>query len=228
MIKDQNMNSTLYDVTILEARQNVLLRHVQQMALHVGEYKWSCRTEDYHGWLKCDGRVLSCADYPYLYEIIGTTYGSDGIDEGSFKLPNFQGRVMAATSSNHSAGTIRGVETVTLTVSQIPGHTHTGYTGCNGTHTHDITDPTHTHTQTTINDDFNGSSGEPPGFSTDSTGNKIWNNISASTTGITINDGGAHTHYFNTNSTGGGLAHENMQPTIFAGNMFIFSGFVYC
>jgi microcystin-dependent protein len=43
------------------------------------------------------------------------------------------------------------------------------------------------------------------------------------TTGITINSNGSHTHDFTTNATGGGESHNNMQPTLFGGNIFILS-----
>ena len=114
---------------------------------------------------------------------------------------------------------------MTLNVSQMPGHSHTGTTSVSGSHSHSINDPAHTHTQTTINDDFNGSGGNPPGFMGDSTGSKTWSNINASTTGITINNNGTHTHTFTTDTTGGTQSHSNMQPTLFGGNMFIFAGF---
>ena len=49
-----------------------------------------------------------------------------------------------------------------------------------------VTDPGHTHSQTTINDDFNNSGANPPGFTQDSAGSRTWNNINSSTTGITV------------------------------------------
>jgi microcystin-dependent protein len=106
----------------------------------------------------------------------------------------------------------------------MPSHIHTGTTASDGSHTHDISDPGHTHTQTTTNDDFNNSGTNPPGFSADSAGTRTWNNINSSTTGITILSAGSHTHTFTTGSTGTGLAHNNMQPTLFIGNVFMFSG----
>jgi len=86
------------------------------------------------------------------------------------------------------------------------GHTHTGTTDSSGSHTHSITDPGHTHTQTTINDDFNSSGANPPGFAADSAGSRTWSNINSSTTGITINSGGSHTHTITSNSSTTGLS----------------------
>lgn len=63
-----------------------------------------------------------------------------------------------------------------------------------------------------------------------------WSNINSSTTGITINASGLHshsiaasgdhTHTFTTNSTGGDAAHNIMQPSVFIGNLFIYSDIV--
>ena len=69
-----------------------------------------------------------------------------------------------------------------------------------------FTDPGHTHTQTTINDDFNSSAGNPPGFIGDSAGSMTWNNINSATTGLSVDSGGAHSHVFTTGNTGGTLA----------------------
>jgi microcystin-dependent protein len=232
--------------------QSQTLPYIQEliynMSLHVGEYKMSARTTDFNGWFLCDGRSVERNTYPALYEIIGTSFGS--IDSNTFNIPNFNGRVFGQIGSSNILGTAVGSETHTLSVNEIPSHRHTGTTvsagahihtaACStaGNHAHTITDPGHTHTQTTINDDFNNSGATPPGFSADSAGSMTWNNINSSTTGITINSNGdhnhnvtiasngSHSHTFNTDYFGGGLAHNNMQPTLFGGNIFIFTGLV--
>jgi len=217
------MNSIIDNVHFLNSRTQSILKHIELNGPHVGDYKWSCRSNDYNGWILCDGRSVARDDYINLFHVTGTAFGST--NSNSFNLPNFQGRVMAGASSSHVVGVALGAETHTLDVTQIPGHTHTGSTGSAGAHTHSITDPGHTHSQTTINDDFNSSAGTPPGFIGDSSGSRTWDNINPSTTGITVNSGGAHTHNFTTDSTGGGLAHNNMQPTLYAGHVFIYTGF---
>lgn len=218
--------------------------------LHIGEYKWSARADDFSGWLKCDGRSLSREEYPELFEIMGTTFGSNDAD--TFKLPDLRGRVLGCAGqgvglTNRALGTVLGAETHTLTSGEMPNHTHTatsstegshnhgGWTNTEGLHSHTVNDPGHTHTQTTINDDYNNSGTDPPGFTADSSGSVTWNNINSSTTGITINTNGSHahtiasdgshTHTITVNSTGGGGAHNNMQPTAFAGSLFIFAGY---
>lgn len=199
-----------------------------QINLHIGEYKYSARSNDFNGWLKCDGRALSRADYPGLFDVLGTSFGSnDGL---TFNLPDMRGRVLGCVGqgtglTNRALGTMVGAETHALTSNEMPSHTHTATASNAGAHTHTINDPGHTHTQTTINDDFNNSGATPPGFSADSAGSITWSNISTSTTGITINSAGTHTHDITVLSTGGEQPHNNMQPTAFAANVFIFAGY---
>jgi microcystin-dependent protein len=220
------------------------------MGFHVGEYKWSARSNDYGNWYVCDGRSLSVNEYDELYQVIGTSFGSN--DAVSFKLPDLRGRVMGCIGTGtglttRTIGDKVGTETHILTTNEIPSHTHTntlsssgthnhgGSTSTGGVHSHTINDPGHTHTQTTINDDFNNSGATPPGFTADSAGSRTWTNINSSTTGITVNSNGdhlhtisndgSHVHTLTINNTGGGLAHNNMQPTTFAGNVFIYIGF---
>lgn len=185
---------------------------------NIGDLKWSIQSDDHEYWLKCDGRSVSKARYAALFSLIGTTYGSE--DAETFKLPDCRGRVVGCIGSGQglttrNAGVKVGTETHTLTVNEIPSHSH-GITDPG--HAHSITDPGHTHTQTTINDDFNQSGEDPPGFTADSAGSRTWNNINSSTTGISVN---SNTTGITVNNIGGGQAHNNMQPTIFIGNVFL-------
>lgn len=79
------------------------------------------------GWLACDGSLLPIAQYDVLYALIGTTYGGDGVN--TFALPDLRGRVPIHVGqgpglSNRVIGQTAGAEAVTLTVNQIPQHTH--------------------------------------------------------------------------------------------------------
>ncbi len=78
------------------------------------------------GWAFCDGRLLSIAQYDALFNLIGTTYGGDG--QTTFALPDLRGRIPihAGTGAGVSVvlGQIAGVESVTLTVNQLPAHGH--------------------------------------------------------------------------------------------------------
>lgn len=205
--------------------QGVLLSQSSSTVVAIGDYKWSARTADFDGWLVCDGRDVYRDAYPQLFAVIGTSFGA-GNGSTTFKLPDGRGRVpgMAGSGSGLTARTVGqtvGAEAHTLAANEMPAHDHTGSTNTTGAHGHTVNDPGHTHTQTTTNDDFNNSGANPPGFSADSAGTMTWNNISSSTTGITIGSNGSHSHTFTTSSIGGGLSHNNMQPTVFIGNMFI-------
>lgn len=171
----------------------------------------------------CDGRSLSRDHFKDLFYKIGTSFGNNC--GNTFSLPDCQGRVMAALDgSRRGLGFYTGAEEHTLTLDEMPSHTHTGTTMTSGQHSHNINDPGHEHSLTTNQDDFSNSGGSPPSFAADAGGPRSWNNISRSVTGISVNSNGDHSHSFITNVTGSGLAHNNMQPTVFIGNMFVFSG----
>jgi microcystin-dependent protein len=78
------------------------------------------------GWAFCDGALLPIADNDVLFTLIGTTYGGDG--QTTFALPDLRGRipVHAGTlgGSQFTLGESGGTEDVTLTVQQIPIHSH--------------------------------------------------------------------------------------------------------
>jgi microcystin-dependent protein len=80
------------------------------------------------GWMFCDGAQLPISENDVLFTLIGTTYGGDG--ESTFNLPNLQSRIPLhvgtnpATGSSYILGESGGVEQVTLSVNQIPAHSH--------------------------------------------------------------------------------------------------------
>lgn len=200
----------------------------------VGDLKYSARSNDHNGWLKCDGRSLTRAEYPDLFEVIGVSFGSN--DASTFKLPDTRGRVLGAIGAGSGLttrilGDTIGSETHTLTVSEMPSHLHTGTTDSSGTHTHMITDPGHTHNVGNTNLSNNlqtaGSIDDDQGAIPEQ--NLMYSQITtstSSTTGISINSDGAHTHTFTTATSGNSQAHNNMQPTSFIGNVFIFGNSV--
>jgi len=75
----------------------------------------------------CNGQQLPISENDTLFQLIGTTYGGDG--QSFFALPNLNGRApvhqgTASSGTVYTLGEMAGVESVTLTVQQIPNHTH--------------------------------------------------------------------------------------------------------
>jgi microcystin-dependent protein len=66
------------------------------------------------GWMFCEGQLLPISEYETLFNLIGTTYGGDG--QSTFALPDLRGRIPLHMGN--------GAEQITLTVPQIPAHTH--------------------------------------------------------------------------------------------------------
>ena len=74
------------------------------------------------GWALCDGRLLNIGDFDALFNLIGTTFGGDGMS--TFGLPDLRGRAPIHQGSGHPVGESGGTETVTLTTGQLPVHSH--------------------------------------------------------------------------------------------------------
>lgn len=92
------------------------------------------------GWLLCNGAPIDRRTYANLFKVIGTTFGGSG---NTFNLPDLASRFPlgdghGAGLSKREIGKKGGVESVTLTVAQIPPHNHVmiahrdggGYGGC--------------------------------------------------------------------------------------------------
>jgi microcystin-dependent protein len=74
------------------------------------------------GWAFCNGAIIPIDQNDALFNLIGTTYGGDG--QTTFALPNLQSRVPVHVGPGFSLAQLGGAETVTLTTSQIPAHSH--------------------------------------------------------------------------------------------------------
>jgi microcystin-dependent protein len=74
------------------------------------------------GWALCDGQLLPINQNQGLFSLLGTTYGGDG--RVNFALPNLQGRAPIHVGSGHTLGERGGEQAHTLSISEIPTHTH--------------------------------------------------------------------------------------------------------
>ena len=191
------------------------------------------------GWLECRGQSLSRTTYAALFNVIGTTWGS--ANASSFNLPNFSRRVLVGrggtgtTQLRNGVGATGGAETVTLAVSHMPAHTHTvsvssaaahthsflgmgssgsATTSSGGSHRHDLprdqsgTQDLRTLASTRGNDEGI-SSLDQTGFA----GTHSHTVSVGSSSSGTIGSAGAHSHSGTCQSTGGGGAHNNLQPS---------------
>lgn len=76
------------------------------------------------GWAFCNGQLLPISEYEALFNLIGTTYGGDGMS--TFGLPDLRGRVPVHQGAGFVLAETGGVESVTLTTAQLPVHSHAG------------------------------------------------------------------------------------------------------
>ena len=74
------------------------------------------------GWMFCSGQLLPISENETLFNLIGTTYGGDG--QSTFALPDLQSRVPIHQGGGFVLAETGGAEQITLTVSQIPAHSH--------------------------------------------------------------------------------------------------------
>jgi microcystin-dependent protein len=89
---------------------------------YVGEIRMFAGNFAPAGWMFCDGQLLPISANETLFQLIGTTYGGDG--QSTFALPDLRGRVPVHQGNGLILAESGGVEEVTLTVSQIPTHSH--------------------------------------------------------------------------------------------------------
>ena len=99
---------------------------------YIGEVRLFGGTFAPVGWAFCNGQLLSIADNDALYNLLGTTYGGDGVT--TFGLPNLQGRLPLSLGAlqgggNYVLGQSAGSETVSLVGGQIGPHTHAANAG---------------------------------------------------------------------------------------------------
>jgi microcystin-dependent protein len=74
------------------------------------------------GWMFCEGQLLPISENETLFQLIGTTYGGDG--QSTFAPPDLRGRLPIHRGNGFILAETGGAEEITLTVNQIPAHTH--------------------------------------------------------------------------------------------------------
>jgi microcystin-dependent protein len=102
----------------------------------LGEIRWVAFDFAPKGWAKCDGQILAISQNTALFALLGTTYGGNG--QSTFALPDFRGRTILHTGqgpglSDRVMGEQGGEESHTLTIAEMPEHSHGG-----GLHSHTI------------------------------------------------------------------------------------------
>lgn len=145
------------------------------------------------GWLLCQGQEVSRTSYPRLWDILGDTWGA-GNGTTTFNLPDLRGVVPVGKSTDVEFNTLSkkfGTKTHTLTAAQTP------VLGTNsaGGHTHHITNETFWVTSGT-GVFANGS---------------YYGGTTKGGTSMSTNNAGSHSHTVN---SGGGGAHNNIQPSV--------------
>ena len=215
----------------------------------VGDMKMSFVGYNHLGWMLCNGASLPIATNQLLYKVIGKQFGS--VDATHFNLPNPAGRVAGVVGYNSITGTIvhypgesRGEEEHVLLYTEMPAHNHdtagrtqnvptppippvtpagpVGYTSTDGLHGHQYTDPGHAHGVSYYTPGSTDASGAAISLHPVADNTTIITSTATGTIGITITPTGAHNHSIAVN--GMDQPHNNMQPTLFMGNMFIYSG----
>ena len=93
----------------------------------IGEVKMFAGNFAPRGWALCNGQLLPISQNSALFSILGTTYGGDG--RTTFGLPDLRGRTPIHTGTgpglmNRRLGQKGGSENVTITVKNLPSHSH--------------------------------------------------------------------------------------------------------
>jgi microcystin-dependent protein len=183
------------------------------------------------GWLLCGGQEVAISSNGALYAVIGTTYGSltngsGGAGTTHFRVPDLRGRTVAGIDNMggvdagrldiaNSSGTVVGTQYVTLTSAEMPSHTHTQNSHNHTQDSHNHSQNAHTHAEV-----YNGAptggglNGSVIAYGT--TNDLQMRGVTISSTTAT-NIATTATNQANTatnQNTGGGGAHNNMQPTM--------------
>lgn len=154
-------------------------------------------------WAFCQGQLLSISANSALFSILGTIYGGDG--RTTFALPDFRGRVpiqqgMGPGLPDYRLGARGGQESVTLTISNLPSHSHAMDTSTLAGHAN-----------FNSNSDDSGNVDDPSGANMSLSASPMYGTTTDAAAGPSQGViGGSLTMGL----TGGSQAHDNMQPWI--------------
>lgn len=147
----------------------------------------------------CDGSAVSRTTYAKLFSVIGTTYGM-GDGSTTFQIPNLKGKIPVGFNSSESEfsylGKTGGEKAHILSSLEMPTHSHTATETAAGGHSHTVTLDYYT----------NNSTGGSTNYVNPSTG--------SAQVSKTTSAGGEHSHSVTVGSSGGGSAHNNIQPYV--------------
>ena len=74
------------------------------------------------GWAPCNGQLLPINQNQALFSLLGTTFGGDG--RVNFALPDLRARTSIHVGAGHTLGEGGGEQAHTLSISELPTHTH--------------------------------------------------------------------------------------------------------
>jgi microcystin-dependent protein len=94
---------------------------------YLGEIRLFSGNFAIEGWAFCNGQTLPISEYAALFSLLGTSYGGNGTS--TFSLPNLQSSVPMSQGQGpglnpYVVGQQVGTQNTTLTISQMPTHTH--------------------------------------------------------------------------------------------------------
>lgn len=176
------------------------------------------------GYLLCDGSAVSRVTYANLFAAIGTIYGP-GDGSTTFNLPDLSGRVAIGTSSTYTLGSTGGEESHVLLDTEMPEHVHevpthgheNDITAVMPALSHTITQPAFNYNRPNGTAQAGTSSGVGAISGTTSTNASRTTSVAVAAhaaTACTTSGGITDCAAFDTDSSGLGSSHNNMQPFV--------------
>lgn len=186
--------------------------------IFTGDYKKSAKNSNHGGWLLCNGLAVSRTTYLALFNEIGTSFGA-GDGSTTFNLPDFRGKVFGGIDGSNPLGQLAGSETASLSTANLPPHTHsinhdhpTFSSGQGGSHSH-------TYDQKIFQQKAPYGDQARTVWEYESTEQRVTSTAPSHTHSIDV------PNFTGTSgSTGSGSSFSILQPTLYGGNIFIYSG----